>query len=521
MNWDVHSLIRHGLILTSTLAFPAFVHAQNSVTATQPQTSVTILDSTKEQDGLNGSVRRVKTESAKLELRKGQLVESARRLMEITTYDISGKRIENVSYPVESTSIGKEEYKYDDRGNMVEMTLRGDDGSILSKEAYTYEFDKFGNWTKMVTSLVVFEGGELKKEPTEISYRSITYYFGDSVAKMVDSPTRTTDPSPKSSDSPARFNDSTTATVNDAPVKRNEAPIKTYEPPPKPKMPVIPSAGDSPISLENGPNRLTSNERASGQLVSMSEPPPEIAKPKKVKKVSTAMSEERRDSQPNEVTAASATASPLTGRSGTNQPALNSHESEKPTSSPRSDSSSGTAAAAKTASNVTAPAVTPEQKNAYELFKKGRDLFDLGDLKGAVALYLESIAIEPRSAEVQLSLGHAYLQLKKDKEASKAFTQSLLLNPNLTEAYYGLGLAAFRMGKHRDAATAFKRAVDLRPDLAKAHYGLALAYQELRNEDGLVEQYRILQTLDRGLAKQLARAFPEFDLPCRVPPFCK
>ena len=63
------------------------------------------------------------------------------------------------------------------------MTLRDERGAIVSREAYTYEFDKFGNWTRMVTSLVVFENGELKREPTEVTYRTVTYYFDDRVAK--------------------------------------------------------------------------------------------------------------------------------------------------------------------------------------------------------------------------------------------------------------------------------------------------------------------------------------------------
>src|SRR6478672_7570612 len=120
MNLSAKGLTTRSLILT-TFLIPAFARAQNSVTANQPAASVTILDSTKAQDGLKGSVRRIKIESAKLEFKKGQLFEGPRQLVEVTTYDVSGKRIENVSYPVANTSVGKEEYKYDDRGNMVEM----------------------------------------------------------------------------------------------------------------------------------------------------------------------------------------------------------------------------------------------------------------------------------------------------------------------------------------------------------------------------------------------------------------
>src|ERR1700752_146272 len=175
------------LLLGPVLTFTAPVQAQNSVTASA-RPAISVLDSTKEQDGLVGSVRRVKTETARIEIKDGHPVEGPAQLVEVTTYAIKGNRIENTSYPIAGSLAGKEEYKYDERGNITEMTLRDDRGAILSREAYAYEFDKFGNWTKMTTSLVVFENGELKREPTKVTYRTVTYYFDDSVAKAVETP---------------------------------------------------------------------------------------------------------------------------------------------------------------------------------------------------------------------------------------------------------------------------------------------------------------------------------------------
>src|SRR6185369_6065359 len=145
---------------------------------------VSVLDSNKEQDGLVGAVRRVKTEFAKIE---NDSSEGPRELIELTTYGLKGNRIENVSYPVSDPVVGKQEYKYDDHGNITEMTVRNDQGSIVSREAYDYEFDNAGNWIKMITSLVLFENGKLKREPVETTYRTISYYFTDDVAKLVES----------------------------------------------------------------------------------------------------------------------------------------------------------------------------------------------------------------------------------------------------------------------------------------------------------------------------------------------
>jgi hypothetical protein len=52
--------------------------------------------------------------------------------------------------------------------------------------------------------------------------------------------------------------------------------------------------------------------------------------------------------------------------------------------------------------------------------------------------------------------------------------------------------------------------------MAKAHYGLALANQELGQTSGVLEQYRILETLDKSLAKKLAQTFPQFNFSCRA-----
>lgn len=369
MNWFVRRLLPAFLLWIAVFMTCAPVKAQDvklpAVVSTRP--AISVLDSTKEQDGLVGSVRRVKTETAKIELKDGRPVEGLPQLVEITTYGIKGNRVENTSYPIEVGPVGKEEYKYDERGNITEMTVRDDHGAIVSREAYSYELDKFGNWTKMVTSLVVFENGELKREPIGVTNRTITYYFDDTVAKIVEEP-------------------------------------KVEEP--KVEEPTVPNAPSvpEPANSEIRDQEVLELGIATPSAEIVGEPPP--------------------------------------------------------------------------------------------LFKS-----------------VSSVA-KP-DAETLLSEGHQYLKEQKDREAIKAFKESIKLNPNNAETYYGLGFSTFRLGKFRDAADAFKKATVLSPTMAKAHYGLSLAYQELGMEAQLMEQYRILQKLDRTLATKLEQTFPQGNLPCR------
>ena len=196
MNYFVRRLLPALLLWTAVLTTGVRTQAQDITVpaAVSARTAISVLDSTKEQDGLVGSVRRVKTETAKIELKDGRSVEGPPQLVELTTYGIKGNRVENTSYPIAGSLVGKEEYKYDEHGNITEMTVRDERGSIINREAYSYEFDKLGNWTRMVTSLVVFENGELKREPIEVTYRTVTYYFDDTVAKIVDEPKPTLAP---------------------------------------------------------------------------------------------------------------------------------------------------------------------------------------------------------------------------------------------------------------------------------------------------------------------------------------
>jgi protein TonB len=106
--------------------------------------------------------------------------------LEVVSYDLKGNKIENQYFPIAGATLtGKEVYKYDEKGNISEMTLLNPDGSLLSKEVYKYDFDFAGNWNKMTTSVAVVDGGQLKFEPTEVTYRQIMYYLDENMLKNV------------------------------------------------------------------------------------------------------------------------------------------------------------------------------------------------------------------------------------------------------------------------------------------------------------------------------------------------
>lgn len=176
----------------------------------QSQQASVLVESDRIKDGLIGPVRRVRTEVVKLASQDGRLVEGKRALLEVVAYDIKGNKVENQYFPVAGGTItGKEVYKYDDKGNISEMTRVNEEGSLQSRETYKYEFDFAGNWNKMTASVAVVDGGKITFEPTEITYRAIMYYLDENMVKMaqpVARPTVTPAPPSTSSTNVAKVN---------------------------------------------------------------------------------------------------------------------------------------------------------------------------------------------------------------------------------------------------------------------------------------------------------------------------
>lgn len=170
------------LLLTAATA-----SAQTNLTAkagTAPAVNAPV-ETDRSRDGLVGPVRRVRTEVAKLVMTDGHVGEAKHVLVELAAYDVKGNKIENQYFPIAGATLtGKEVYKYDEKGNISEMTLLNPDGTLLSKEIYKYEFDFAGNWNKMTTSVAVVDSRGITFEPSEVTYRSIMYYLDESMVKM-------------------------------------------------------------------------------------------------------------------------------------------------------------------------------------------------------------------------------------------------------------------------------------------------------------------------------------------------
>jgi len=293
-----------GLISLCILTLSPIVTAQSNATARAGNVPAQpVSESDRSRDGLIGPVRRVRTEVAKLVLQDGKQVENKRVMLEIVAYDLKGNKIENQYFPITGATLtGKEVYKYDEKGNISEMTLLNADGSLLSKEVYKYEYDFAGNWNKMTTSVAVMtDGGRVSFEPTEITYRSIMYYLDENMVRMAtpgaapatqpvaSNPVSTTATPPAANTTSTTPKNTVTAPASTSVEPRSTAKNKDRNPTPA-SAPVVPTANTSANRLSSGgtveAKMVGMDSNADVPMVNLGDEPPPAPAPKPMKPVS-------------------------------------------------------------------------------------------------------------------------------------------------------------------------------------------------------------------------------------------
>ena len=254
----------------------AVASAQSNLTAKagNAPAATPAVESDRSRDGLIGPVRRVRTEVAKLLTADGRQTEDKHVLVEVVAYDIKGNKVENQYFPIAGATLtGKEVYKYDEKGNISEMTMLNPDGTLLSKEIYKYEFDFAGNWSKMTTSVAVVDSRGINFEPTEVTYRSIMYYLDENMVKMV-TPGAATTPQPVTP-APAATAPPVTKPAETRP---NPTAAKPKDNKKIPNAPDLPSATTTATKIASGPvdvkaPTVTPTQEAIRVMLD-SEPPP-------------------------------------------------------------------------------------------------------------------------------------------------------------------------------------------------------------------------------------------------------
>lgn len=125
------------------------------------------------------------------------------------------------------------------------------------------------------------------------------------------------------------------------------------------------------------------------------------------------------------------------------------------------------------------------------------------DLTGMLAHCRRWTQAEPNNEWAWFSLGVAYRNLERYREAIEAYREALRLKPDFATAWNNLGFAYQKMGRSREEIEAYQEALRLKPDFAGAWYNLAGAYARSGNRSAALEAVRELRRYDPKEADKL------------------
>jgi TonB family protein len=536
------------------------IHAQKQIA--DSSTTATNSVGNRQQDGLNGQVRRIRVETVSLLVKDGKTVDGAPVIREITPYDPRGKKFDSVAYPAdESTVVGnKQQYVYDAKGNVIEMVMRGDDGSVLNRVKYDYEFDEFGNWKKMIGSIAVYENGSVGYEPFEITKRTITYYYGQPLPKAITAsvPPGSNTNSIASATGPDEIAKPVSAApANVAATKTSMSDVHTNAA--ADPLAIAPDKRESSITVpapvtpkdDNLPTIRISEEALRKAAIDLPQPQyPEAARllgAEGIVEVQVLVDEK------GEVTKASA----LSGDALFTEVAMEAARKAKfsrvklsrkpaniygvinytfnlpdpqPASSPTASATSSKLNADQSNLEISnlklqpgdplktdpKPAVVSLSR-AASFYEKGIALLASGQNSEAVEALRQATNLDPNNAAAYAKLGIAYAKAQQYPEAIAVLKIAIRIKPEVVdaEAYYRFSNAYSTLGKFGDALKAIKQAIYIKraeqanpdtastgfPSLADLHYSAGLTYYNLRRYSSSIEEWKQVITLNPKLTQ--------------------
>jgi len=115
---------------------------------------------------------------------------------------------------------------------------------------------------------------------------------------------------------------------------------------------------------------------------------------------------------------------------------------------------------------------------AFGYVEAGNAKLRAGDGLGAEREYMRAVAIDPKSADLLVTLAVSQEHLKKYGEAVRSFQKALVLDPGNGYALAGLGGAEYRARNLSKAIELYTQSLDKEPHFAGAHWGIAWAYRD-------------------------------------------
>ena len=114
--------------------------------------------------------------------------------------------------------------------------------------------------------------------------------------------------------------------------------------------------------------------------------------------------------------------------------------------------------------------------NAKKEFDAAQKALDAKDFDSGIAHLQRAIDMYANFPQAYATMGAAYMEQKKYKEAQTALEKAVQLDPKAAGAYIELGATLNQLKDYPSAVTALSKGLELNPDVPAGEYELAKAY---------------------------------------------
>ncbi|MGB0562839.1 MAG: tetratricopeptide repeat protein [Spirulinaceae cyanobacterium] len=132
---------------------------------------------------------------------------------------------------------------------------------------------------------------------------------------------------------------------------------------------------------------------------------------------------------------------------------------------------------------------TISSENPWELFHYGMELYQQGELDGALTMWSDALAQEPSLLEARNAYGVALYYLGRSEAAIAAFDELLKEDPAFVTALFNRGTVQLERQETAAAIADFSATLDLKPDFYYGHVGRGNAYQQQQDWQQALEDF--------------------------------
>ena len=137
-----------------------------------------------------------------------------------------------------------------------------------------------------------------------------------------------------------------------------------------------------------------------------------------------------------------------------------------------------------------------KQDAPSDLIKQLVDLYNSGDLSGAIERAKELASQYPKAFDIWNIMGAAAAQLEQFDQAVIAFQNALEIRPDDAKVYNNMGSAYKMQEQFEEAVNCYSKALELKPDYAEACYNLGVACMDLNMWEDAAEAFKTTSYLN-------------------------